>query len=211
MSKLEELAKVVENGKSKMAGPLAQEALDEGATPSEVLKAMADAMDVVGEKFSAGEIFVPEMLIAAKAMNRGLEIINPLLAESGAEKLGLCIIGTVKSDLHDIGKNLVATMIGAAGFDMIDLGVDVPIEVFIETIEAHPEVKIVALSALLTTTMQSLADTVEALKPYREKYGFKMMVGGAPITQEFADQIGADGYSVDAGAAATLAKNLVSK
>ena len=209
MSKLDELAVAIENGKTRQAGPLTQEALDEGYSAGEVLDAMTTAMGKVGDKFSAGEIFVPEMLIAAKAMNKGLEIINPILAESGAERLGLCIIGTVRSDLHDIGKNLVATMIGAAGFDMIDLGVDVPIETFITTIEAHPEVKIVALSALLTTTMQSLADTVEALKPYREKYGFKMIVGGAPITQEFADQIGADGYSVDAGAAAVLAKSLV--
>ena len=209
MSKLEELRTAIENGKSRMAAPLTQEALDEGATPQEILNVMTDAMDVVGQRFSAGEIFVPEMLISAKAMSRGMEIINPLLAASGAEKLGLCIIGTVRQDLHDIGKNLVATMIGAAGFDMIDLGVDVPIETFIQAIEEHPDVKIVALSALLTTTMQSLADTVEALKPYREKYGFKMIVGGAPITQEFSDQIGADGYSVDAGAAAVLAKSLV--
>ena len=209
MSKLEELRTAVENGKSRMAAPLTQEALDEGATPQEILNVMTEAMDVVGQRFSAGEIFVPEMLISAKAMSRGMEIINPLLAASGAEKLGLCIIGTVRQDLHDIGKNLVATMIGAAGFEMIDLGVDVPIETFIQCIEEHPDVKIVALSALLTTTMQSLADTVEALKPYREKYGFKMIVGGAPITQEFSDQIGADGYSVDAGAAAVLAKSLV--
>ncbi len=209
MSKLEELRTAVENGKSRMAAPLTQEALDEGATPQEILNVMTEAMDVVGQRFSAGEIFVPEMLISAKAMSRGMEIINPLLAASGAEKLGLCIIGTVRQDLHDIGKNLVATMIGAAGFEMIDLGVDVPIETFIQCIEEHPDVKIVALSALLTTTMQSLADTVEALKPYREKYGFKMIVGGAPITQDFADQIGADGYSVDAGAAAVLAKSLV--
>ena len=209
MSKLEELRTAVENGKSKLAAGLAQAALDEGATPQDALKVMTEAMDVVGERFSSGEIFVPEMLISAKAMNRGLEVINPLLAASGAEKLGLCIIGTVRQDLHDIGKNLVATMIGAAGFDMIDLGVDVPIESFIQAIEEHPDVKIVACSALLTTTMQSLADTVEALKPYREKYGFKIIVGGAPITQEFADKIGADGYSVDAGAAAVLAKSLV--
>ena len=162
MSKLEELRTAIENGKSRMAAPLTQEALDEGATPQEILNVMTDAMDVVGQRFSAGEIFVPEMLIAAKAMSRGMEIINPLLAASGAEKLGLCIIGTVRQDLHDIGKNLVATMIGAAGFDMIDLGVDVPIETFIQAIEEHPDVKIVALSALLTTTMQSLADTVQA-------------------------------------------------
>ncbi len=208
MAKIDELAKAVEIGKSKLAGQLAQEALDEGCTPQQVLDAMTKAMDVVGEKFSNGEIFVPEMLVAAKAMNKGLEVVNPLLKGADATSLGTCIIGTVKGDLHDIGKNLVCTMIGAAGFDMIDLGVDVPIEKFQETIEAHPDVKIVALSALLTSTMQSMADTIAALKPYREKYGFKLMIGGAPITQAFADEHGADGYSIDAGAAAVLAKEL---
>ena len=149
------------------------------------------------------------MLVAAKAMKKGMAVIDPYLKGADAQSLGKCIIGTVKGDLHDIGKNLVSTMIGAAGFDMIDLGVDVPVEKFVETIEANPDVKVVALSALLTTTMQSMADTAEALKPLREKYGFKMIVGGAPITQAFADEIGADGYSVDAGAAAILAKELV--
>ncbi len=210
MAKIDELKTAVESGRAKIAGQLAQEAIDEGSKPADVLSAMVDAMGVVGEKFSAGEIFVPEMLVAAKAMKKGMEVINPLLKGADAQSLGKCIIGTVKGDLHDIGKNLVSTMIGAAGFDMIDLGVDVPIEKFKETIEANPDVKVVALSALLTTTMQSMADTAAALIPLREKYGFKMMVGGAPITQAFADEIGADGYSVDAGAAAVLAKELVS-
>ena len=211
MAKIDELAKAVENGKSKIAAQLAQEAIDEGSKASEVLNAMVEAMGVVGDKFSAGEIFVPEMLVAAKAMKKGMEVINPLLKGSDAQSYGKCIIGTVKGDLHDIGKNLVSTMIGAAGFDMIDLGVDVPIEKFKEAIDANPDVKVVALSALLTSTMQSLADTTEALKEYRAKYGFKIMVGGAPITQAFADEVGADGYSVDAGAAAVLAKELATK
>jgi len=210
MSKVEELAKAVEMGKSKITAQLAQEAIDEGSTAPDVLNAMVEAMNVVGEKFSAGEIFVPEMLVAAKAMKKGMAVIDPLLKGVDAQNYGKCIIGTVKGDLHDIGKNLVSTMIGAAGFDMIDLGVDVPVDKFVETIEANPDVKIVALSALLTTTMQSMADTAAAIKPLREKYGFKMMVGGAPITKAFADEIGADGYSQDAGAAAVLAKELVS-
>ena len=210
MAKIDELKTAVESGRAKIAGQLAQEAIDEGSKPADVLSAMVDAMGVVGEKFSAGEIFVPEMLVAAKARKKGMAVIDPYLKGADAQSLGKCIIGTVKGDLHDIGKNLVSTMIGAAGFDMIDLGVDVPIEKFKEAIEANPDVKVVALSALLTTTMQSMADTAAALIPLREKYGFKMMVGGAPITQAFADEIGADGYSVDAGAAAVLAKELVS-
>ncbi len=209
MAKIDELEVAVQNGKAKVAAQLAQEALDEGSKAPDILDAMVRAMGVVGEKFSAGEIFVPEMLVAAKAMKKGMAVIDPYLKGADAQSLGKCIIGTVKGDLHDIGKNLVSTMIGAAGFDMIDLGVDVPVEKFVETIEANPDVKVVALSALLTTTMQSMADTAEALKPLREKYGFKMIVGGAPITQAFADEIGADGYSVDAGAAAVLAKEVV--
>ncbi len=205
---IENVKELVIKGKSKLVGAAAQEALDGGATAAEVLAAMISAMDVVGEKFSAGEIFVPEMLVAAKTMNKGMEVIKPLLAGADVESLGKCIIGTVKGDLHDIGKNLVTTMIGAAGFDTIDLGVDVPAEKFIETIKANPDVKVVALSALLTTTMQSMADTAKAINEVKGDYNFKLIVGGAPITQEFADQIGADGYSIDAGAAAVLAKSL---
>ncbi len=205
---IENVKDLVVRGKSKLVGAAVQEALDEGVTAAEVLAAMIGAMDVVGEKFSAGEIFVPEMLVAAKTMNKGMEVIKPLLAGADVESLGKCIIGTVKGDLHDIGKNLVTTMIGAAGFDTIDLGVDVPAEKFIETIKANPDVKVVALSALLTTTMQSMADTAKAINEVKGDYNFKLIVGGAPITQEFADQIGADGYSIDAGAAAVLAKSL---
>ena len=204
---IENVKDLVVRGKSKLVGAAVQEALDEGVTAAEVLAAMIGAMDVVGEKFSAGEIFVPEMLVAAKTMNKGMEVIKPLLAGADVESLGKCIIGTVKGDLHDIGKNLVTTMIGAAGFDTIDLGVDVPAEKFIETIKANPDVKVVALSALLTTTMQSMADTAKAINEVKGDYNFKLIVGGAPITQEFADQIGADGYSIDAGAAAVLAKS----
>ena len=208
MSKIDEVRDLVERGRAKLTAPAVQEALDEGSTPQEILGAMIDAMSVVGDRFSAGEIFVPEMLMAAKAMNKGMAVLDPLLAAGGSESLGKCIIGTVAGDLHDIGKNLVATMIGAAGFEMIDLGVDVPKEKFIETIRENPDVKIVACSALLTTTMPSLRETVEALNEIKGDYNFKVIVGGAPITQEFADEIGADGYSVDAGAAAVLAKSL---
>ena len=205
---VENVKELVIKGKSKAVAAAVQEALDGGDKVPEVLNAMISAMDVVGEKFSSGEIFVPEMLVAAKAMGKGMEVLQPLLKGAGVESLGKCIIGTGRGDLHDIGKNLVATMIGAAGFDVIDLGVDVPVDKFLEAIKANPDVKIVALSALLTTTMPSMEEAAKAINEIKGNYNFKLIVGGAPITQEFADQIGADGYSLDAGAAANLAKSL---
>lgn len=208
MAKINEVATAVENGKTKLVADLVQGALDEGSSANDILAAMIDAMGIVGNKFSAGEIFVPEMLIAARTMSKGVEVLTPLLAADGGSSLGKCIIGTVAGDLHDIGKNLVSMMIGAAGFEMIDLGVDVPDEKFVEAIKANPDVKVVALSALLTTTMPAMKSAAAAIKA-SGLTGFKILVGGAPITQEFADEIGADGYAVDAGTAATKAKELI--
>lgn len=210
MSKLNEIAAQVEAGKSKVVPGLVQEALKEGVTAKEILDTMIAAMGNVGEKFSAGEIFVPEMLVAAKAMSKGVEVLKPVLAGEGTESLGKCILGTVAGDLHDIGKNLVGIMIESAGFELIDLGVDVPIDRFIEEIKANPDVVIVACSALLTTTMPSLQATVKGIKESGLD-GFKILVGGAPITQAFAEEIGADGYAPDAGSAVTKAKELVGK
>ena len=210
MSKIEEIAELVEKGKAKKVGPAVQEALDEGCDPSEILNvAMIGAMGVVGEKFKNNEIFVPEMLVAAKAMKKGVEVLKPHLASGATGALGKVIIATVAGDLHDIGKNLVAMMIESAGFEVIDLGVDVANETIIEAVNQNPDVKIVALSALLTTTMPSLRDAVAALNGAPFRSNIKVMVGGAPITQEFADEIGADGYSEDAASAAALAKSLV--
>ena len=209
MSKFDEVKTAVENGKTKIVADLVQGALDEGKPAKEILAGMIEAMGVVGDKFSAGEIFVPEMLVAARAMSKGVGVLKPLLATEGAESLGLCIIGTVAGDLHDIGKNLVSMMIESAGFDVIDLGVDVHKEKFCEEVAAHPEVKLVACSGLLTTTMPSLKETVEALNAIKGNYKFKVIVGGAPVTQAFADEIGADGYALDAGAAAVKAKEMV--
>ncbi|MCR4434952.1 MAG: corrinoid protein [Clostridiales bacterium] len=209
MSKIQEISTAVETGKSKLVPTLVQEALAEGNKATDILNAMINAMGVVGDKFSAGEIYVPEMLVAARAMQKGVEVLKPLLAGDGSVSLGLCIIGTVAGDLHDIGKNLVAIMIESAGFEVIDLGVDVPADKFIETIKAHPEVKIVACSGLLTTTMPAMQETVRAIRALGLT-GFKIMVGGAPITAEFAAEIGADAYTPDAGAAAVKAKELVS-
>jgi methanogenic corrinoid protein MtbC1 len=165
-------------------------------------------MGVVGDKFSAGEIFVPEMLIAAKSMAKGVDVLRPLLAGDNSTSLGTCIIGTVAGDLHDIGKNLVTMMIESAGFTMVDLGVDVPAEKFVEAIKENENVTLVACSALLTTTMPALREAVETIKASGLE-GFKVIVGGAPVTAEFAAEIGADGFAPDAGSAAVKAKELV--
>jgi len=205
---LENVKDLVTRGKSKLIAPAVQEALDEGCDPNAVLDTMISAMDVVGENFKNGEIFVPEMLIAAKAMKKGVEVLKPHLATGAAGALGKVIIGTVAGDLHDIGKNLVAMMIESAGFEVIDLGVDVPADKFLTAYEENPGVKIIACSALLTTTMPALKATVAAINAAPWRSEIKVMVGGAPITQEFADEIGADAYTDDAASAAKRAKEL---
>ena len=169
---------------------------------------MVEAMSEVGEQFSKNEIFVSEMLVAARAMKKGVAVLQPHLANGSTGSLGKVIIATVKNDLHDVGKNLVAMMIESAGFEVIDLGIDVPIAKIIECYRENPDTKIIALSALLTTTMPDLRETVDALNHEDFRNEVKIMVGGAPITKEFADEIGADGYSADAAEAAVLAKKL---
>ena len=203
---IEKVYDLVSRGKAKLVPAAVQEAIDAGCAPEEILNTMISAMDVVGEKFKNGEIFVPEMLIAAKAMKKGVETLKPYLASGAAGALGKVVIGTVAGDLHDIGKNLVAMMIESAGFEVIDLGVDVPAEKFEEAGETEGVV-IVACSALLTTTLGALEATVAALKAAGK--GYKIMVGGAPVTQEFADKVGADAYTPDAATAAKTAKELV--
>jgi len=207
MSKIEEVKAKVEIGKSKLVPGLVQEAIEEGNTPEAILQAMVDSMGVVGEKFSRGDIFVPEMLIAAKAMSKGVEVLKPLLAGDGSSSLGTCVIGTVAGDLHDIGKNLVALMIESAGFTMVDLGVDVPAEKFVEAVNENKNVKLVACSGLLTSTMPALKETVATIKA--SGLDVKVIVGGAPVTPEYATEIGADGFAPDAGTAAVKAKELV--
>ena len=209
MSKIQEIAQAVEAGKAKIVTGLVQEALDEGFAPMDILnQGLIDAMGGIGEKFKNNEIFVPEMLVAARAMKKGVEVVKPHLGDGSAAVKGKLIIGTVQGDLHDIGKNLVSMMIESAGFEVIDLGVDVPKEKFIEGV-SDPDVVLVGCSALLTTTMPALRETVEALNQLPNRSQFKIMVGGAPVTQEFADEIGADIYTEDAAAAAEAAKAAV--
>ena len=212
MATISEVAQLVEKGKAKLVGKAVQEALDAGCDPVAILnEGMIDAMAVVGEKFKNGEIFVPEMLVAARAMKKGVEVLKPYLSSDSTGSNGKLILATVAGDLHDIGKNLVGMMIESAGFEVIDLGVDVPASKVIECYRENPDTKIIALSALLTTTMPSLKDTVAAIAAEDFRKDIKSMVGGSPMTQEFADEIGADGYSEDAASAATLAKKLAAE
>jgi 5-methyltetrahydrofolate--homocysteine methyltransferase len=184
-----------------------QAELDAGTDIAAILNdGLISAMDEVGEKFSAGELFVPEMLMAAQAMKGGLEILKPLLASGQSSSKGTVVIGTVKGDLHDIGKNLVSMMMEGAGFEVVDLGVDVESEAFVKT-AAEQKADVIALSALLTTTMPAMETTVKAVK--EAGMTVKTIIGGAPVTQAFADQIGADGYSADAPGAVKLVKQLV--
>jgi 5-methyltetrahydrofolate--homocysteine methyltransferase len=205
MSTLEDLKTAVINGKRKDVKTIVPELLEAGANPIELLEqAMIPAMAIVGEKFKKNEIFVPEMLVSARAMKEAMKILEPALLEAGVRPEHTAIIGTVEGDLHDIGKNLVATMWKGAGFEVHDLGVNVTVDTFIEAIKAHKP-KIVGLSALLTTTMPAMRDTVRAIRDAGYD-NIKILVGGAPITQTYADEIGADGYSRDAASAVDAAK-----
>ncbi|SHN80135.1 corrinoid protein [Desulfitobacterium chlororespirans] len=207
MSKIAEVKAMVEAGKAKLVPGLVQEALDAGNAAGDILAGMIDSMSVVGDKFSAGELFVPEMLMAAKAMSKGVDVLKPHLTGDAAISLGTCVIGTVAGDLHDIGKNLVAMMLESVGFNVVDLGVDVSAEKFVDAVRENENVKIVACSGLLTTTMPAMKETVQSLKN-SGLTGFKVIVGGAPVSQAMADEIGADGFAPDAGGAAVKAKEL---
>lgn len=188
---------------------LTQEALDQGMEVAQILDdGLIAAMDVVGKQFSNGEIFVPEMLIAAHAMKGAMELIRPILVETGAKPRGKCLIGTVEGDLHDIGQNLVHMMWEGAGFEVINLGTDTTAAEFIEAIRIHRPT-IVGMSALLTTTMVHMAENIKAFTEAGLRDQIKVMVGGAPVTQEYADEIGADAYGKDAATAVEKAKKLI--
>jgi 5-methyltetrahydrofolate--homocysteine methyltransferase len=206
MHDLKPLFEAVLNGDAKTARSLTEQALAAGVEPLKLVhEFMVPAMDEVGRRFECSEYFVPELLLSARAMKAALELVRPLLAQSGAQPVARVVIGTVKGDLHDIGKNLVAAMFEGAGFEVIDLGVNVTPEKFIETVKAK-NANIVALSALLTTTMPAMKTTIEAFKEAGLRGKVKVLIGGAPITQKYADEIGADGYGENAPAAVIVAK-----
>lgn len=208
---LKELSQHVEKGNAKKTKELVQQGLDEKMNPSEILnEGLISAMGVVGQKFKNDEIYVPEMLIAARAMSAGLQILGPILAETGVKPIGKAVIGSVKGDLHDIGKNLVKMMMKGAGIEIYDLGVDVKDEAFVEKAE-EVGADIVVISALLTTTMPAIGDVLKAFETagVRDKYVY--MIGGAPVTDDFAKKIGADIYTPDAASAAEAAKNVLFK
>ena len=207
---LEQLAKELFAGNAKGVAELTNKALAEGLKPSEVLNSgLIKGMSEVGVKFKANEIYVPEVLIAARAMKAGMEILKPKLAENGVEPVAKMIIGTVKGDLHDIGKNLVAMMMEGAGFEIIDLGIDVPAEKFIQAMKDNKP-QVVGMSALLTTTMVQIKENIKAFNDAGVRSNVKVLIGGAPVTQKFTDEVGADGYAPDAASAVDKVKELLS-
>ena len=209
MSILQEIGELLQKGRAPQVKELVQKALDEGIAPQEILdNGLLAGMGVIGGKFKNNEVFVPEVLIAARAMNAGAEILKPALAEAGVQSRGTVILGTVKGDLHDIGKNLVKMMFEGKGLEVIDIGIDVPAENFVAAAKEH-KAQIVACSALLTTTMPELKTVVDAFSSDGSRGNVKIMVGGAPVTQTFCDEIGADYYAPDAASAADVAISIV--
>lgn len=211
MGIFEEIATGVENGDSASVQDLTKKALSQNISAEEILnKALVSGMNVVSKQFKNNEIFIPEVLVAAKAMKAGTEIIKPLLAEAHVVAKGKVVIGTVKGDLHDIGKNIVAMLLEGAGYEIIDLGADVPIEKFLEFTEKE-KADVVGMSALLTTTMTYMKDVIDSLENANLKKNVKVIIGGAPLTQSYADQIKADGYAPDAASAIDLVNGLLEK
>jgi corrinoid protein of di/trimethylamine methyltransferase len=208
MADLQKLYDAILDGDAKTSAAVTHEALAEGADPVKLISGyMVPAMDEVGRRYEAEEYFVPELLLAARAMKAALELLRPLLAASGAQPAGRVVIGTVKGDLHDIGKNLVASMLEGGGFEVMDLGADVSPEKFIEAVRASGA-NIVCLSALLTVTMPSMKKTIEAMDAAGVRQQVKVFVGGAPVTEQYAKEIGADGYSETASGAVALARSI---
>ena len=207
MADLNQISELLQKGKAKDVERLVREALDEGVAVKEILeKGLISGMSIIGEKFKNNQVYVPEVLIAARAMNKGMAILEPAMVKAGVEPLGTVVMGTVKGDLHDIGKNLVCMMFKGAGFKVVDLGTDVSPEKFVSAAK-DSDACIVGLSALLTTTMPAMRDCIEALKAAGSPA--KVMIGGAPVTQAFADEIGASAYTADAATAVEVGKKLI--
>lgn len=211
MSVLETMAAALMKGKANDVKALVDQALKEGVAPGKILTdGLLSGMGVIGERFKKNEVYVPEVLIAARAMKAGMSVLQPHLTSSGVQPLGIAIVGTVKGDLHDIGKNLVCMMLEGGGFKVVDIGIDVPAEKFVTAAKEH-NAKVIGVSALLTTTMTNMKGVVDAIKASDLNGKVKVMIGGAPVTQAFCDEIGADGYAPDAASAADLAKALLKK
>ena len=205
---LQRIASDLYAGEDKEVAELVQQALDQGIAPGEILQGgLIAGMDEVGRDFKAGDLFVPEVLIAARAMHAGMGILRPLLAEGDVPSAGKYVVGTVKGDLHDIGKNLVKMMLEGAGFETIDLGTDVAPEAFVDAVREH-QPQFVGMSALLTTTMVQMKTTIEALEEAGVRDSVRIMVGGAPVTDAYAQEIGADAYAADAASAVDVARGL---
>ena len=211
MKILEEVADEVQKGNSASVEELTKKALSQDISAEEILNnGLVGGMNIVSEKFKNNEIFIPEVLISAKSMNSGLEIIKPILAEEKVKTKGKVVIGTVKGDLHDIGKNIVAMLLQGAGFDVVDLGADVSKEKFLEFVK-NERADILGMSALLTTTMIYMKETIETLKNAGLRENVKVIIGGAPVTESYAAQIDADGYAPDAASAVELTKKLLNE
>ena len=205
---LQQIASNLYDGEDQEVAQLVQQALDQDMPPGEILQGgLIAGMDEVGRDFKAGELFVPEVLIAARAMHAGMRVLRPFLAESDASSAGKYIIGTVKGDLHDIGKNLVRMMLEGAGFDTVDLGTDVEPQGFVDAVREHKP-QLLGMSALLTTTMVQMKSTIDALEEAGLRDSVKIMIGGAPVTDAFAQEIGADAYAADAASAVDVARSL---
>jgi len=209
MVDLNNVSEALQRGDAEKVEELVKKALEENLTPKKVLEdGLIKGMGIIGAKFKKNEVYVPEVLIAARAMHAGMDVLKPKLIESGVKNIGKVAIGTVKGDLHDIGKNLVKMMLEGAGFEIIDLGIDVSPDKFVEAVKEHKP-NIIAMSALLTTTMVNMPEVIKALKATGLRDKVKIMIGGAPITQNYTDQIGADGYSPDAASAVDKAKTFI--
>ena len=209
MVNLDVISEALQRGDAEKVEELVKKSLEENLTPKKILEdGLIKGMGIIGAKFKKNEVYVPEVLIAARAMHAGMNILKPKLIETGVENIGIVAIGTVKGDLHDIGKNLVKMMLEGAGFEVIDLGIDVSADKFVEAVKEHKP-NIIAMSALLTTTMVNMPEVIKALEAAGLREKVKIMIGGAPITQNYADQIGADGYSPDAASAVDNAKTFI--
>ena len=209
MVNLDVISEALQRGDAEKVEELVKKALEENLTPKKILEdGLIKGMDIIGKKFKKNEVYVPEVLIAARAMHAGMDVLKPKLIETGVKNIGTVAIGTVKGDLHDIGKNLVKMMLEGAGFEVIDLGIDVSPDKFVEAVKEHKP-NIIGMSALLTTTMVNMVEVIKALEAAGLRDKVKIMIGGAPITQNYADQIGADGCSPDAASAVDKAKTFI--